>query len=137
MIKNLENVFIYNLLKKYIKKIFSSLFYCRSNNTWRIIHWILPRMCPSLVACHGIIILLTCVDIKDLLMPRDKRQKRDLHALNEEGMIMCNPRDKEAVIQGPNTEGIGTDYRAAVTRHKCLALIYKQKKALEEQKGRS
>lgn len=26
-------------------------------------------------------------------MPRDKGQKRDLHALNEGGMVLCNPRD--------------------------------------------
>ena len=27
-------------------------------------------------------------------MPKDKRQKRDLHALDGEGMVLCNPRDK-------------------------------------------
>ena len=29
-------------------------------------------------------------------MSRDSRRKRDLHAFNEEGMVLCNPRDKEA-----------------------------------------
>jgi hypothetical protein len=29
-------------------------------------------------------------------MPRDRRQKRDLHALNDDGMVLCNPRDKDA-----------------------------------------
>lgn len=47
-------------------------------------------------------------------MPRDKRQKRDLHALSEEGMVLCNPRDKEAALRG-QTEGIATDDWALVT----------------------
>jgi len=29
-------------------------------------------------------------------MSRDSRKKRDLHALNDDGMVLCNPRDKEA-----------------------------------------
>jgi glutamate mutase epsilon subunit len=40
-------------------------------------------------------------------MPRDKRQKRDIHALNEDGMVMCNPRDKEAALRA-ETENIAT-----------------------------
>ena len=31
-------------------------------------------------------------------MPRDRRQKRDLHALDNEGMVLCNPRDKVEII---------------------------------------
>jgi hypothetical protein len=27
---------------------------------------------------------------------RDTRVKRDLHALNADGMLVCNPRDREA-----------------------------------------
>jgi hypothetical protein len=27
-------------------------------------------------------------------MSRDKRQKRDLHALNDDGLVLCNPRDE-------------------------------------------
>ena len=61
-------------------------------------------------------------------MPRDKRQKRDLHALNEDGMVLCNPRDKEAALRA-QTEGIATDNWAAVTCRKCLALAYKHTKA--------
>jgi len=41
-------------------------------------------------------------------MPRDKRRKRDMHALNEDGMVMCNPRDKEAALRS-QTEGIATE----------------------------
>ena len=64
-------------------------------------------------------------------MPRDKRQKRDLHALDEEGMVLCNPRDKEAALRA-QTEGIATDEWGAVTCRKCLLLIYKRNKAQKE-----
>jgi hypothetical protein len=57
-------------------------------------------------------------------MPRDKRPKRDLHALNADGMVLCNPRDREAAHRA-QMEGIATDDRAAVTCRKCLALLYK------------
>jgi hypothetical protein len=57
-------------------------------------------------------------------MPRDKRQKRDLHALNNEGMVLCNSRDKEAAHRA-QMEGIATDDREAVTCRKCLLLLHK------------
>jgi len=57
-------------------------------------------------------------------MPGDRRQKRDLHALDNEGMILCNPRDKEAAHRA-QMEGIATDDRNAVTCRKCLALLHK------------
>src|SRR5262245_52356699 len=56
-------------------------------------------------------------------MSRDKRQKRDLHALNDDGMVLCNPRDKEAAHRA-EMEGIATEDRAAVTCRKCLALLF-------------
>jgi hypothetical protein len=61
-------------------------------------------------------------------MAKDKRQKRDLHALDENGMVLCNPRDKEAARRA-EMEGIATDDRAAVTCRKCLARLYKRDKA--------
>ena len=64
-------------------------------------------------------------------MPRDKRQKLDLHGLDENGMVLCNPRDKEAALRA-QTEGIATDEWRAVTCRKCLLLIYKRNKALKE-----
>ncbi len=64
-------------------------------------------------------------------MPRDKRQKRDLHAVNEHGMVLCNPRDKEAAHRA-EMEGIATDDRAAVTCRKCLSLLYEREKAQNE-----
>jgi hypothetical protein len=55
-------------------------------------------------------------------MLKDKRQKRDLHALNSDGMVVCNPRDKEAAHRA-EMEGIATDDRAAVTCRKCLSAL--------------
>jgi hypothetical protein len=64
-------------------------------------------------------------------MPRDRRKKRDLHALNDDGMVLCNPRDKEAARRA-EMEGIATDDRAAVTCPKCLSLLYQHDKARNE-----
>jgi len=64
-------------------------------------------------------------------MPRDRRQKRDLHALNADGMVLCNPRDKEAARRA-EMEGIATDDHAAVTCRKCLSLLYKLDKDRNE-----
>jgi len=66
-------------------------------------------------------------------MPRDKRQKRDLHALDGEGMVMCNSRDKEAALRA-QTEGIATENWKAVTCRKCLSLLYKHNKGLKGRK---
>lgn len=65
-------------------------------------------------------------------MPRDKRQQRDLHALNADGMVLCNPRDKEAAHRA-QMEGIATEDRDAVTCRKCLSLLYNQRKAQQEE----
>jgi hypothetical protein len=64
-------------------------------------------------------------------MSKDKRQKRDLHALNEEGMVLCNPRDKEAAHRA-QMEGIATDDRDAITCRKCLSLLYQRDKDQKE-----
>ena len=57
-------------------------------------------------------------------MSQDKRTKRDLHAFNEDGMVLCNPRDKEAAHRA-EMEGIATEDHTAVTCRNCLDLIYK------------
>src|SRR5262245_54364808 len=67
-------------------------------------------------------------------MSRDRSQKRDLHALNDDGMVLCNPRDREAAHRA-EMEGIATDDRAAVTCRKCLALLYARDKARHEGQG--
>jgi hypothetical protein len=69
-------------------------------------------------------------------MPRDKRPKRDRHAFNDDGMVLCNPRDKEAAHRA-QMEGIATEDRAAVTCRKCIALLYQRDRALKEGQGRA
>jgi hypothetical protein len=46
-------------------------------------------------------------------MSRDKREKHDLHALTAEGMVLCDPPDREAAHRA-EMEGIATDDPAAV-----------------------
>jgi hypothetical protein len=58
-------------------------------------------------------------------MPRDKRDRRDLHALDEHGMVLCNPRDKEAAHRA-QMEGIAMDDRLKVTCRHCLSLLYER-----------
>jgi len=62
---------------------------------------------------------------------RDSRQKREMHALSDDGMVLCNPRDKEAAHRA-EMEGIATDDRAAVVCRKCLSLLYERDKARNE-----
>jgi MinD superfamily P-loop ATPase len=53
-------------------------------------------------------------------MPRDSRSKRDVHAINEDGMLACNPRDKEAAHRA-DVSDIATG--AIVTCKKCKELM--------------
>jgi hypothetical protein len=64
-------------------------------------------------------------------MSRDTRAKRDVHAFNDDGAVLCNPRDKEAAHRA-QMEGIATDDRDAVTCSKCLSLLYRRDKAQTE-----
>ena len=66
-------------------------------------------------------------------MSRDNRPVRDLHALTEDGMVLCNPRDKEAAHRA-EMEAIATEDRAAVTCRKCLALLFKREKDRQERR---
>ena len=47
-----------------------------------------------------------------------KRQDQDLHLLDEDGMVACNPRDREAV-QRAEMEVIATQDPHAVTCKNC------------------
>ena len=63
-----------------------------------------------------------------MLSRRQKRPgKRELHFLNEDGMVACNPRDREAAHR-VEMEGIATDDAAAVTCRKCLLALRRMKK---------
>lgn len=58
-------------------------------------------------------------------MSRDTRTRRDLHALDENGMVLCNPRDREAAHRA-ETEGIATHDTAAVTCAACRELLHRR-----------
>lgn len=58
-------------------------------------------------------------------MSRDTRPKRDRHALDQEGMVLCNPRDREAAHRA-QMEGIATDDPAAVTCRKCRDRLFQR-----------
>jgi hypothetical protein len=60
-------------------------------------------------------------------MTKSRKQKRDLHALNEDGMVLCNPRDKEAAHRA-EMEGIATGDPASVTCRKCRSLLSQRDK---------
>jgi hypothetical protein len=59
----------------------------------------------------------TATDLKGSTMSPDKRQKRDLHALNQEGMVLCNPRDKEAALQARQREKESRELHAGSLPH--------------------
>jgi len=55
-----------------------------------------------------------------------KRPRRDLHYLNQDGMVACNPRDREAAHRA-EVEGIATEDIEAVTCKKCWKVIRREK----------
>ena len=60
------------------------------------------------------------------LISHKKRSHRDLHYLNQDGMVACNPRDREAAHRA-EVEDIATEYIEAVTCKKCWQVIRKEK----------
>ena len=52
-----------------------------------------------------------------------ERETRDLHFLNKDGMVACNPRDREAAHRA-EVEGIATEHVASVTCRKCRAILW-------------
>ena len=66
----------------------------------------------------------------DAIAPRPQTEG-DIHALNEDGMVLCNPRDKEAAHRVQMGE-IATGDRTSVTCRKCRELLYK----LEQEGGK-
>jgi hypothetical protein len=45
-----------------------------------------------------------------------------MHFLNEDGMVACNPRDREAAHRA-EVEGIATERAASVTCRKCRVFV--------------
>ncbi len=54
-----------------------------------------------------------------------RRQKLDIHYLDENGMVACNPRDREAAHRA-QVEGIAVEDVNAVTCKKCLKAMGKK-----------
>ena len=59
-------------------------------------------------------------------MTRDDRSRRDRHALDENGMVLCNPRDKEAAHRADVGDIVTSE--ADVTCTKCMRLLQRAKK---------
>ena len=82
-----------------------------------------------------------CKGCKGICHPASSKRRRhcpatadrsaDIHALNEDGMVLCNPRDKEAAHRVQMGE-IATGDRTSVTCRKCRELLYK----LEQEGGK-
>jgi len=53
---------------------------------------------------------------------RRHRPNREIHCLNEQGRVACNPRDREAAHRASH-EGIATEEPGAVTCRKCRAVM--------------
>jgi hypothetical protein len=63
---------------------------------------------------------------------RKRPGKQDLHFLNENGMVACNPRDREAAHRA-EVEGLATENQNSVTCKKCWVELRKIRK--EKNKG--
>jgi len=56
---------------------------------------------------------------------RRQREKRQLHFLTQDGMVACNPRDREAAHRA-EVEGIATENAQAVTCKKCRVAMRRE-----------
>lgn len=52
---------------------------------------------------------------------------RDVHAVNDDGMIACNPRDREAAHRAEVAGVLTSSSRRRVTCSKCLAAVRRSK----------
>ena len=62
-----------------------------------------------------------------------KRSKQDMHFLNTEGMVACNPRDREAAHRA-EVENIATENINKVTCQKCWSVIRQTGKSKSSKK---
>lgn len=67
-------------------------------------------------------------------MTQSRKTRRDLHALDADGKVLCNPRDREAAHRA-QAEGIATDIREDVTCPNCIPLLFKLEKSKRERKN--
>ena len=66
-------------------------------------------------------------------MSQNQLQKRDLRAMHQDDMVLCNPRDREAAHRA-EMEGIATDDETAVSCRKCPELLDTLTKESREQR---
>lgn len=59
-----------------------------------------------------------------MLSRQDKREQREFHFLNADGMVACNPRDREAAHRA-QMQGIATADPHVVTCRKCRDFMRK------------
>jgi len=63
-----------------------------------------------------------------MLSRQNKRPgKKSMHYIAEDGMLICNPRDKEAAHRA-EVEAIATENKKLVTCKKCLTLLGRRSK---------
>lgn len=56
-------------------------------------------------------------------MDRTDTRRRDVHAVNDDGMVACNPRDREAAHRAEMAGLLTSSDRQRVTCSKCLAAM--------------
>ncbi len=58
---------------------------------------------------------------------RETRKRRDVHGLTPEGMLACNPRDREAAHRAGMGDVVVADV-SAVTCRTCLARLHRERR---------
>jgi len=58
---------------------------------------------------------------------KDPRRRRHLHGLTADGMVACNPRDREAAHRAQN-EGIATADLSRVTCPECRTRLFRARR---------
>ena len=62
-------------------------------------------------------------------MEKYRRKKRDVHILNEDGMVACNSRDRKAARRAAMGDIATTSDMANVTCTKCLEGLFRSARA--------
>ena len=66
-------------------------------------------------------------------VPKDRRKKRDVHALDGDGMVVCNSRDVEAAHRAAMGDN-ATAAANSVTCRKCLDRLLKNMRSSQAKK---
>jgi hypothetical protein len=60
-------------------------------------------------------------------MKRSDKENRKVHLLTDDGMVLCNARDKEAAHRAAMNDIATTENPKAATCDRCVALYHKRK----------